>query len=59
MTNHLKNLLATVAIPSIIIAGFNNAVFAANINPEIANINYWYGDEGAMCKVVYVIVWQL
>ena len=45
MKNQLKNLFATVAIPSIIIAGFNNAVFAANINPEIANINYWYGDE--------------
>ena len=45
MKKHLQNLLATVAIPSIIIAGFNNAVFAANINPEIANINYWYADD--------------
>ena len=45
MKKPLKNLLTTVVIPSIIIAGFNNAVFAANINPEIANINYWYGDD--------------
>lgn len=45
MKKPLKNLLTTVVIPSILIAGFNNAVFAANINPEIANINYWYGDD--------------
>jgi hypothetical protein len=30
--------------------------------PNPANLiqsGYWYGDDGAMCKVVYVIVWQL
>jgi hypothetical protein len=59
MKKHLKNLLTTVAIPSIFIAGFSNTAFAININPEIANIGYWYDDSGAMCKVVYVIVWQL
>ena len=45
MKKYLQNLVTTVVIPSIIIAGFNNAVFAANINPEIANINYWYADD--------------
>lgn len=45
MKNQLKNLFATVVIPTIFITGFSNAVFAANINPGIANINYWYGDD--------------
>ena len=59
MKKYLQNLMATVVIPTIFITGFSNAAFATKINPEIANINYWYGDDGAMCKVVYVIVWQL
>ena len=45
MKNQLKNLFATVVIPTIFITGFSNAASATNINPEIANINYWYGDE--------------
>ena len=45
MKKHLKNLLTTVAIPSIFIAGFSNTAFAININPEIANIGYWYDDS--------------
>jgi hypothetical protein len=45
MKNHLKNLFATVVIPTIFITGFSNAASAININPEIANINYWYGDD--------------
>ena len=45
MKKRLKNLLTTAVIPSIFIAGFSNAASATNINPEIANINYWYGDE--------------
>ena len=45
MKNHLKNLLTSIVIPTIFITGFSNAASATNINPEIANINYWYGDE--------------
>ena len=45
MTNQLKNLFATVVIPTIFITGFSNAASATNINPEIANINYWYADD--------------
>ena len=45
MKKHLQNLLTTVVIPSIFIAGFSNTAFATNINPEIANIGYWYGDD--------------
>ncbi|MDP5110654.1 MAG: hypothetical protein NWP47_04655, partial [Rickettsiaceae bacterium] len=45
MKNHLKNLFATVVIPTIFITGFSNAASATNINPEIANINYWYADD--------------
>ena len=45
MKNHLKNLLTSIVIPTIFITGFSNAASATNINPEIANINYWYGDD--------------
>ena len=45
MKKHLKNLFATVVIPTIFITGFNNSAFATNINPEIANIGYWYDDS--------------
>ena len=45
MKNQLKNLFATVVIPSIFLAGFSNTAVAVNINPEIANINYWYADD--------------
>ena len=45
MKKHLKNLFATVVIPTIFITGFSNAASATKINPEIANINYWYGDD--------------
>jgi hypothetical protein len=45
MKKHLKNLLTTVVIPSIFIAGFSNTAFAININPKIANIGYWYDDS--------------
>jgi hypothetical protein len=45
MKNHLKNLFATVVIPTIFITGFSNAASATKINPEIANIGYWYDDS--------------
>ena len=45
MKSNLKQFLIAIVIPSLIIAGFNNIVFAANINPAIASIGYWYGDE--------------
>lgn len=45
MKKYLQNLMATVVIPTIFITGFSNAASATKINPEIANINYWYGDD--------------
>ena len=45
MKKHLKSFLIAIVIPSIIIAGFNNIIFASNINPEIGNIGYWYDDS--------------
>ena len=45
MKKHLKNLFATVVIPTIFITGFSNAASATKINPEIANISYWYDDS--------------
>ena len=45
MKNQLKNLFATVVIPTIFITGFSNAASATKINPEIANIGYWYNDS--------------
>jgi len=45
MKKHLKSFLIAIVIPSIIIAGFNNIVFASKLNPEIANIGYWYDDS--------------
>ena len=45
MKKRLKNLLTTAVIPSIFIAGFSNAASATKINPEIANIGYWYEDS--------------
>ena len=45
MRRHLRNFLIAIVIPSIIIAGFNNIVFASKINPEIGNIGYWYDDQ--------------
>lgn len=45
MKKHLKNFLIAIVIPSIIIAGFNNIVFATKLNPEIGNIGYWYDDQ--------------
>ena len=45
MKKHLKSFLTTVVVPSIFLAGFSNTAVAININPEIANINYWYADD--------------
>ena len=45
MKKHFKSFLIAIVIPSIIIAGFNNIIFASNINPEIGNIGYWYDDS--------------
>ena len=45
MKNHLKNLLTSIVIPTIFITGFNNTASATKINPEIANIGYWYDDS--------------
>jgi len=45
MRSILKQCLIGIILPSLIIAGFNSYIFASNINPAIANINYWYADD--------------
>lgn len=35
-------------ISTLIIVGVNGMVFASRVNPQIANISYWYDDNGAM-----------
>lgn len=45
MRSIFKQGLIGIILPSLIVAGFNSYIFAANINPAIANVGYWYGDE--------------
>ena len=48
MNSFFRQALIALVIPTLIIAGVNGMVFAAGVNPQIANISYWYGDDGAM-----------
>jgi hypothetical protein len=45
MSSFCKQVLIALVIPTLIIAGINGMVFASPINPQIANISYWYGDD--------------
>jgi hypothetical protein len=44
MNSWLKQILIALVLPTLIIIGVNGIVFAAGINPQIANISYWYDD---------------
>ncbi len=48
MNSFFRQVLVALVIPTLIITGVNGMVFAAGVNPQIANISYWYGDDGAM-----------
>jgi hypothetical protein len=45
MSSFCKQVLIALVIPTLIIVGVNGMVFAAGINPQIANIGYWYDDS--------------
>jgi Autotransporter beta-domain len=45
MSSFCKQVLVALVIPTMIIVGVNGMVFASPVNPQIANISYWYGDD--------------
>ena len=45
MNSCLKQILIALVLPTLIIIGVNGIVFGAGVNPQIANISYWYGDD--------------
>jgi hypothetical protein len=45
MSSFWRQVLVALVIPTLIIVGVNGMVFASPINPQIANISYWYGDD--------------
>jgi hypothetical protein len=45
MNSFCRQVLITLIIPTLIIVGVNGIVFASRINPQIANISYWYDDN--------------
>lgn len=44
MSSFCKQVLIALVISTLIIVGVNGIVFGAGINPQIANISYWYDD---------------
>jgi hypothetical protein len=44
MSSFCKQVLIALVIPTLIIVGVNGIVFGAGVNPQIANISYWYDD---------------
>lgn len=44
MRSIFKQSLIAIILPTIFIVGFNSYIFAAKINPSIANIGFWYDD---------------
>ena len=45
MNSFFRQALIALVIPTLIIIGVNGIVFGAGVNPQIANISYWYGDD--------------
>jgi hypothetical protein len=45
MSSFFRQALIALVIPTLIIVGVNGMVFASPINPQIANISYWYADD--------------
>jgi hypothetical protein len=44
MNSFCRQVLIALVIPTLIIIGVNGIVFGARVNPQIANISYWYDD---------------
>jgi len=45
MNSFCRQVLIALVIPTLIIVGVNGMVFASRVNPQIANISYWYDDS--------------
>jgi hypothetical protein len=45
MNSFFRQALIALVISTLIIAAVNGMVFASPINPQIANISYWYADD--------------
>ncbi len=45
MNSFCRQVLIALVIPTLIIVGVNGMVFASRVNPQIANISYWYSDD--------------
>ena len=48
MNSCFRQILIALVLPTLMIIGVNGMVFGAGVNPQIANISYWYDDAGAM-----------
>ena len=44
MNSFCRQVLIALVLPTLIIVGVNGIVFGARVNPQIANISYWYDD---------------
>ena len=45
MSSLFRQVLIVLVISTLIIVGINGMVFGARVNPQIANISYWYADD--------------
>ncbi len=45
MSSLFRQVLIVLVISTLIIVGINGMVFGAGVNPQIANISYWYADD--------------
>ena len=45
MSSLFRQVLIVLVISTLLIVGVNGMVFATSINPQIANISYWYSDD--------------
>ncbi|BBB57485.1 membrane protein (plasmid) [Candidatus Megaera polyxenophila] len=45
MNSFCRQVLIALVIPTLITVGVNGMVFASRVNPQIANISYWYDDS--------------
>ena len=44
MNSCFRQILIALVLPTLMIIGVNGMVFGAGVNPQIANISYWYDD---------------
>ena len=45
MNSCFRQILIALVLPTLMIIGVNGMVFGAGVNPQIANISYWYADD--------------